>query len=255
MASSIWYGINMKPYIGNEPSFFDSKDFDWARKIENNWQIILNEISPLMQDNNTNLKPYFDEKLQFPAKNWKTIGLYFWGKRNHKVCNLFPNTEQILKNIPGFVGASINLLEPNSTILEHFGDTNAIFRCHLGLNIPGKLPECGMKVREDLRDWENGKVIIFLDAYNHTAFNNTQNKRFVLLFDIIRPEFKKKSRHICTYVLSMLSIYFFLSKAPKLTKFAFYLRKLIIIPFYVIWNIYLPIHNKLKLDIINLNKI
>lgn len=65
---------------------------------------------------------------------------------------------------------------------------SAIFRCHLGLKIPGEAPECCFTVGPESRSWEEGKVLMFCDAHRHTAVNYTDTVRFIVNFDVIRPK-------------------------------------------------------------------
>ena len=246
----LWYGFLGTPYAGPEPNFFDPKNYDWAAYVEIHWQEIMNELNVLFDDEqNTMLKPYFEDKLQYPPANWKTESFCYWGKKNHRMCRLFPQTYKILKGIPGLVSASVNLLEPGSKILPHFGDTNGIYRCHLGMKIPGTLPECGFTVGGEARPWQEGKLLIFLDAFNHEAQNLTTQKRYILLFDVVRPEFAAQKYKMCTHVLAMLSLYWILNKFPSLTKLAENwserTREAFLIPLQIIWWLYLPIQNSL----------
>jgi aspartyl/asparaginyl beta-hydroxylase (cupin superfamily) len=240
--ANIWYGIYREEYLGSEPAFFEVEKFDWASILTNYYSVILDELKPLMHENNTDLKSYFDENIQYPPKNWKTLGFYFWGKKNKKVCNRFPNTEKVLKQIPGLVSASFNMLEPHSHIKPHFGDTNAIFRAHLGIKIPSSLPECGFKVKNEYRSWENGKLLIFLDANVHEAFNNTSERRYILLIDVIRPEFEKQKISVCSHILAMLSLYYIISLNTFLVKISKHAPKIIInlflYPTKLLWRIY-----------------
>ncbi len=151
--------------------------------------------------------------------SWKTMPLMTWGVKFHKnICN-FPITTEVLKQIPGLVSVSFNLLENNSEIKEHFGETNASIRVHLGLYIPDKLPDVGFKVSGVSRSWEEGKVLVFCDGHEHSAWNYSNKDRYILLLDIIRPEFIHKKRLICGNVLASLSLQ---SVESKFT-FLFYL--------------------------------
>jgi aspartyl/asparaginyl beta-hydroxylase (cupin superfamily) len=203
----LWFRTEGKPYEGNEPNFFEANNFDWAEIITSNYHIIKDEISPLINEETNLLKPYLEKEIQFPPENWKTESFYFWSRANRKMINLFPKTNEILKKIPGLVSASINLLEPGSKINAHYGDTNAIYRCHLGLKVPEGLPKCGFRVNNETRAWEEGKLLIFLDAYTHDAFNYSNNKRFIMLFDVLRPEFRNKKNYVCSHVLGATAIY------------------------------------------------
>ena len=146
--------------------------------------------------------------------------LMTWGVEFHKnICN-FPVTTEILKQIPGLVSASFNLLEKKSEIKHHFGETNASVRVHLGLCIPDSLPDVGFKVNGISRSWEEGKVLIFCDGYEHSGWNHSNQDRYILLLDIIRSEFIHKKRLICANVLATLSLQSLVSKSA----FLFYIN-------------------------------
>ena len=244
----LWYGFSGKPYAGPEPYFFDPENYPWAKHVKANWQVIRDELAVLFDGGEKGLlKPYFEDKLQYPPANWKTESFCYWGKKNHRMCRLFPKTYSILKGVPGLIGASVNLLEPGSKILPHFGDTNGIYRCHLGLQIPAGLPACGFKVGDEWRAWENGELLIFLDANTHEAQNLTGEKRYILLFDVVRPEFAARKYNLCTHVLAMLTLYWILNRYPALIKMAEKwsqkTRESFLIPLQIIWWLYLPIQN------------
>jgi len=151
--------------------------------------------------------------------SWKTIPLRTWGIQQFKNQKHFPITYSIIKKYPEITSCSFNLLEANSKIHLHCGDTNTIYRCHLGLEIPAGLPECAFKVKEEIRPWENGKWLIFMDAYQHEAYNNSSKDRFIFVLDVVRDEFKSERKKICATVVTSL----FLQK--RWQKYAF-LKKL-----------------------------
>jgi len=41
--------------------------------------------------------------------------------------------------------------------LPHFGETNGVVGCHLGIDIPGAWPDCGMEVNKEAKICEEGK--------------------------------------------------------------------------------------------------
>jgi aspartyl/asparaginyl beta-hydroxylase (cupin superfamily) len=69
--------------------------------------------------------------------------------------------------------------------------TNTRLICHLPLIIP---PKCGFRVGNDVREWEEGKLIIFDDSIEHEAWNESDQDRVVLIFDIWRPEISEGER-------------------------------------------------------------
>jgi ornithine lipid ester-linked acyl 2-hydroxylase len=192
-----WYVASGVPFDGNEPCFFDPQDFPWVEQLESQWVTIRDELEVLLNEHGDSLVPYFNADLVSGDKTWKTVVLYFWGFKFKENCKKCPKTAAILESIPNMIGASFSLLEPNSSVKPHNGDTNAIARCHLGLSIPGSLPECGMGVGDEKQSWENGKLMMFCDAHVHTAWNHTPERRFVLILDVIRPEYATQKNKVC----------------------------------------------------------
>ncbi len=186
-------------------TFFESKDLDWTKSIESQYQLINNELISFYITHKSDFHPYFVNELVNELGKWRSFGFYFWGMRaDAKTCSYFLETITLLKTIPNLVSASISVMEPNSEIKPHYGDTNAIYRCHLGLKIPGKLPEIGFQVGYEKRSWVEGEFLIFNDAAYHKAWNNTEKSRIVLILDVIRPEFIDEKLWICSRVQGII---------------------------------------------------
>ena len=186
-------------------TFINPDFYKWTPIIEENHQIIYDEIIKHFEIHKNNYNPYFADDLVNSIGKWKSFGFYFFGIRaEKKICDSFSTTIKLLKQIPGIVSASVSIMEPNSEIKPHYGDTNAIHRCHLGLLIPAKLPLTGFQVGFEKRSWEQGKLLIFNDAAYHKAWNESSQPRMVLIFDVIRPEFIKKKLWICAHVNAIL---------------------------------------------------
>lgn len=252
-SNELWFGIYGREYKGIEPSFFDEAELSsWVYVLKESYSNIKNELLPLMSGDNKELAPYFGEDLQFPPKNWKTIGLCFWGKKDHGNMKRFPALAGLFEKIPGLLTVSFNLLEPNSHIKPHFGETNGVFRVHLGIKIPAGLPQCGFVVNGEARAWQEGELLVFLDANIHEAFNNTDEQRYILLMDIIRPEFESRKKAICVKALSILSFYYIdaythifsswlvldrMKKTPR------WVVDIVLLPAQIVWWFWLPLQN------------
>jgi aspartyl/asparaginyl beta-hydroxylase (cupin superfamily) len=116
------------------------------------------------------------------------------------------------------------VLEPGSNINPHQGDTDAIVRCHLGLSVPGGLPDCGFQVGTEIRGWKEGEALPFCDAQTHSAWNHCSERRLIMIVDVMRPEFLGQQNGICSHVLasSVLQMMYqsmpFLNAWPGLVK-------------------------------------
>lgn len=105
--------------------------------------------------------------------------------------------------------AALCLLEPQSAVLPHYGDTNTTIRCHLGIRVPAGLPECGIEVAGEKRPWENGKLLMFCDAHYHNVWNKTDNRRYIFTIDIMRNEYAQNTTRICSKVLAVYTLKYF----------------------------------------------
>ena len=228
---NLWFNYWDPPYINSEPSFFNSEEFPWAVDLEKNWTLYEKEILTLISNKENEFKPYFTSKRDTGSGGWKTISLMTWGIKVPGNLNQCPQIKKLILSNPVWLSASINLLEPHTTIAEHSGDTNAIFRCHIGIEIPAKLPVCGFRVKDDSRSWEKGKALIFLDANPHSAWNNSDSKRIIFLFDILRSEFSKKKNGISIRVRSFLLLQLIAEKFGWVKKISKQFQKMI---FYLI---------------------
>ncbi len=211
---AIWYSIFDRSfnYNGTEPPFADISDLPWARTFESNFAEVKKELSQYLEKNQ--LRSYFNPRMMSKKDSWKTISIKSWDTVLYKVKDHFPFITSVLDKHPEIVSASFSLLEPKSRIIPHCGDTNAIYRCHLGLDIPAGLPSCGIKVKGEDKAWENGKWLAFMDAYYHEAWNDTDKERYVFIVDVMRHEFAGKRKKVCATVRTSL----FMQKRMKLLK-------------------------------------
>lgn len=153
----------------------------------------------------------------------------------------FPITHKLLTEKKEITLAGITTLAPKSKLMPHCGETNSIIRCHMGLKVPGKLPELGLKVNGQNLCWEEGKVFAFNDAFQHEAWNNTDEYRYVLVFDIMRPEFADKRVWICAHCLGIEAMRYALGKIGLYEKTPVWLRIFMAKPLAVLLWIYLKL--------------
>lgn len=203
-SKNLWFSILSKDaqYFSDEPNFIDVNQFEWIKNYPNIADNIRSELLNYLKKKN--LTSYFNTQMSDDVKKWKTVSLKWWGLEFYTHQKYFPEATKFIRQIPDLVSASINLLEPHSVIYPHCGDTNGIYRMHLGLIIPAPIPECGFKVEEENRSWQEGEWLAFIDAKKHQAWNHTNTNRFIFVIDVIRPEFRKYKQKINTIVLTGL---------------------------------------------------
>jgi ornithine lipid ester-linked acyl 2-hydroxylase len=202
----LWFSVTSPDHVynGREQEFIDVHNEQWAKDLLESYDDIKTELNRFLTDNQ--MVPYFHQGMMDKKDTWKTIGLKFWDMEIRKHEKHFPSIFKWLDAHPEVVGCSFSKLEANSRILPHSGDTNGIYRVHLGFDIPEGLPRCGFRVRGTMRAWNERSFLGFIDAYNHEAWNDTEKSRTIMLIDVIRPEFRSKKSLICKQVIAALAL-------------------------------------------------
>jgi aspartyl/asparaginyl beta-hydroxylase (cupin superfamily) len=50
------------------------------------------------------------------------------------------------------------------------------------------IPEnCAIRVADEIRGWQEGRVILFDDSFEHEAWNRSERDRSVLIFEVWHP--------------------------------------------------------------------
>jgi aspartyl/asparaginyl beta-hydroxylase (cupin superfamily) len=76
--------------------------------------------------------------------------------------------------------------------------------CHLPLIVP---PDCALRVGNETRKVEAGKMMIFDDSMEHEAWNRSGEMRAILLFEIWRPELSAAERKALTAMYESVTEY------------------------------------------------
>ena len=174
--------------IGN-PAFFDPDTFPWVDRLESDWRTIRGEVDRILEHRDA--IPAFHEISPYQKKisdeKWKTFFLYAYGYKADGNCARCPETTRIVDSIPGMKTAFFSILSPGKHIPAHRGPYKGLVRCHLGLLVPEPRAGCRIRVDDEYASWEEGKVMLFDDTYEHEVWNDTEGTRVVLFLDILRP--------------------------------------------------------------------
>jgi aspartyl/asparaginyl beta-hydroxylase (cupin superfamily) len=93
-----------------------------------------------------------------------------------------------VRHIPGLKTAMFSIFEPGKHLPAHRGPYNGVLRLHLGLIVPDAEPDkIAIRVDRQVCRWQEGKVLIFDDAYEHEAWNHSSETRVVLFVDFVKP--------------------------------------------------------------------
>ncbi len=88
-----------------------------------------------------------------------------------------------------------SLLKPRTRIPPHTGVSNVRLVAHLPLIIP---EGCGFRVGNETRQWVPGTAWVFDDTLEHEAWNDSDQLRAILIFDVWHPHLTAAERALIT---------------------------------------------------------
>ena len=195
--------------------FYDPRQFDWAPALEAATDPIREELKALLSNGLDEFRAYIQTDLStapietnkplIGKKDWSVLSLCENGWVAPDLTQRCPRTwEAVLKapliRIPGMGPVVIfSMLRAGAHIARHTGMYNMRLTCHLPLIVP---PGCRFRVGNEVREWEEGKLLIFDDSIDHEAWNDGAEDRVVLIFDIWRPELTDQEKHELTALFS-----------------------------------------------------
>ena len=158
--------------------------------LSDNWEMIRTEAEALLV-NRAEIPPLGrispDHRRIARDSSWKSFFLCGHGYKIPANCARCPATAALLDRIPGVVVAFFSIFEPGTHVPEHYGLTKALLNVHLGLIVPNGIYRCEIRVRDEIRRWSPGQLLIFDETYNHEAWNLTDQPRVVLFLHVRRP--------------------------------------------------------------------
>ncbi|MDQ6942778.1 MAG: aspartyl/asparaginyl beta-hydroxylase domain-containing protein [Candidatus Eremiobacteraeota bacterium] len=202
--------------VDNTP-VFDNADFPWVPALEREWRTIRAELDHVIARKNE--LPGFQDILPDVAlisrdRGWKSFMLAGMGARSKRNTALCPQTWRIVQAIPGLSMAMFSIFEPGKRLWPHRGPYNGVLRLHLGLIVPNASEAVAIRVGPHVRHWEEGKVLIFDDSYEHEAWNNSDHLRVVLFVDFARP-LKFPANAVNTLLLKLAALSAFVREGRK----------------------------------------
>ncbi len=182
--------LNLAYAVHGNPPVYDNATFPWVAEIQKAYPAIRAELEkvlarkselPNFQDISSDVKAISNDA------NWKTFFLAGFGKPSAHNTAVCPRTWEAVQKIPGLMTAMFSIFEPGKHLPAHRGPYNGVLRLHLGLIVPEPRDKIAIRVEDRICHWDEGKVLIFDDAYEHEAWNHTDKTRVVLFVDFVKP--------------------------------------------------------------------
>ena len=186
--------------------FFDRDHFPWLAEIEAATPAIQAEIEALLREGAAGFAPYVAMDPGTPENKWTPLdnsmawsSYYLWkyGEPVEPALARCPATAAALARLPraDLPGraptAFFSVLKPRTRIPPHTGVSNTRTIIHLPLIVP---PGCGFRVGGETRDWKIGTAFAFDDTIEHEAWNDSDELRAVLIFDVWNPHITEVER-------------------------------------------------------------
>ncbi|XP_039982986.1 aspartyl/asparaginyl beta-hydroxylase isoform X4 [Xiphias gladius] len=162
---------------------------DLVKTLERNWKLIRDEALAVM-DQNTGLFIPEEENLREKGE-WGQYTLWQQGRKAGNSCQGAPKTCSLLERYPEATGCKrgqikFSVMQPGTHVWPHTGPTNCRLRMHLGLVIPKQ--GCRIRCTNQTREWEEGKVLIFDDSFEHEVWQDADSYRLIFIVDVWHPE-------------------------------------------------------------------
>lgn len=182
-----------------EAQFYDRQQFPWLAEIERGSERILAEFDAVWRSDHGS-EPYIAHPPGAPVDQWAELNhsprwsafhLIRNGEVNAVNAPRCPETMRLHQTVPAPAlpnrapNAMFSVLQPRTRIPPHTGETNARLVVHIPLIIPEKT---GFRVGNDTRPWRIGEALIFNDTIEHEAWNDSDQLRVMLIFDIWHPD-------------------------------------------------------------------
>jgi aspartyl/asparaginyl beta-hydroxylase (cupin superfamily) len=199
--------------------FYERSEFAWAAAVEDATDAIRAELEAVLADDAQTFQPYVASEGSRPPReygalldnrDWSAFYLIKAGRTQDDAARRCPRTFAALDAAPlcradgRTPSVLFSQLRPKTRIPPHTGYTNARLICHLPLIVP---EGCALRVGSETRSWNPGELLIFDDSMEHEAWNDSGERRVVLLFDVWRPELSDAERELVAAVLAAVGSY------------------------------------------------
>ncbi|MGH8249111.1 MAG: aspartyl/asparaginyl beta-hydroxylase domain-containing protein [Steroidobacteraceae bacterium] len=178
-------------------AYLDQARFSWIAPLEAQTGAIREELLRLLPSAEGRERVFTSDELERQnlrgagaTPGWNGYYFYRHGVRRDDNCASCPITSAALDRLPlsrvRDHGPEVlfSVFTPGTHLLPHRGVTNTRVVGHLPLIVP---ENCALKVGGEVHAWQEGKVVVFDDTYEHEAWNRSNEARVILIFDVWNP--------------------------------------------------------------------
>lgn len=158
-------------------NFSDIDPYPFLAPIRDNFDVILDEYRRI-----PGAVPWHETAIY--DKGWDVFGFHMNGLDIEAGKTYCPKTFALVKAVPGLFIAGFSILRPGCHIHPHQGYTKRVLRSHLGLDCRGG---AWIEVGGERKEWKEGEMFVFDDTIMHSAANEGDAPRGILIVDFERP--------------------------------------------------------------------
>jgi aspartate beta-hydroxylase len=193
-------------YVPDLPTsaYFDRALLPWADELEAQTDAIRTELLRVLPSEQGRERVFTADDVEAHnlrgtdgAPSWNGYYFYRHGERREDNCVSCPTTAAALDKLPlSHVrehGPEVlfSVFTAGTHLLPHRGVTNTRVVGHLPLIVP---EDCALNVGGELHVWQEGRVVVFDDTFEHEAWNRSKQTRVVLIFDTWNPHLTLEER-------------------------------------------------------------
>jgi aspartate beta-hydroxylase len=198
--------------------FYGREPFAWLAGLEAATPAIRAELEAVLAAGGA-FAPYVESRSDRPFDDghgmrdnadWSAFYLWREGEPVAENAARCPATLKALEGLPlcRIEGRTPSILfsrlAAGARIPPHNGFINTRLIGHLPLIVPGR---CGFRVGNEVREWREGEAWLFDDTIQHEAWNDSDQDRIILIFDIWRPELTEAERRMVAGLFGAVDAY------------------------------------------------
>lgn len=178
-------GLAAKPW-------HDPANFPMTAKLESAWKAIRDDLKYAL-DNRRGFQQYVlkgTDSQKDPhsgaPKEWKALYLKEHTEEFPENRAMCPETVKLIGDEPRVANyVYFSAIDPGGHIGPFYATFNWTFNIQLGLVVPDN---CGVRVKDESRTWEEGKCMVFDASFEHEAWNRGDFTVFILVITTYHPD-------------------------------------------------------------------
>ncbi len=234
----------VEEYHGHLDYFYDPELFPELTPLKENWKEIRDEILQFEKNSGSLSGTSIYNVPPSAGGEWTVKYLTSFSMKYHNNRKQFPIITSITDKIPNVVFVAISILNPNTEIKPHYGDTNGIVRSHLGLIIPAAYPTIAIRGGDQERGWKEGELLCFINVQRHSVWNRSESRRYVLMVDFVPKILQHRQLEICAKGLGSQSFIYFYNQMALVRAMPKFVHSLMCWIFAAIWRTLLPLQRR-----------